>query len=561
MKENEAGRQNPVPSATQKSIRVQERNMTTRDRDTTISALARLAQSDKVSRRALMERAIALGLMAGPASALWSKAKAEAPKKGGHAIFGFAHGETADTLAADVLGNAHNVTFKTRMLRNCLVEVGTDGRLEPVLASEWAHGDQGATWIFTLRKGVEFHNGKTLDAQDVIESINLHRREETKSGGKALAAKIADIKADGDKVVFELKERNADFPYYLAQYFFTICPSQDGVLDYTSGVGTGPFVLERYEPGVAAVGTRNPNYFDPERPYFDSVELLSIRDTASRTNALVTGEVHGVDALDLKTAERIEATKDLGVVSVPGGSTMTMPMHANVSPFDIVDVRRAMKFAVDRVELRDKIFRGHASLGNDHPVAASDRFHNPDIPQREYDPDKARHHLKKAGLESIDVVLHTSDAAFSGAVDAAVLYAETAKKAGVTVTVQREPADGYWSNVWIKVPFCYSYWNARPTPDLMFVLAYTSDAAWGDTNWSNARFDELVVAARSELDTEKRKTLYHEAQWILHDEGSTIVPLFQNFVHGVNEKIGYGELTGSAPFDGFRAPARWWFKS
>ena len=85
-----------------------------------------------------------------------------------------------------------------------------------------------------------------------------------------------------------------------------------------------------------------------------------------------------------------------------------------------------------------------------------------------------------------------------------VLYAEHAKAAGINVNVVREPNDGYYSDVWLKKPFCMVQWGARPTPDQMFTLAYKDDAAWNESHWKNPRFNELLLMAKSELDDTKR---------------------------------------------------------
>ena len=262
--------------------------------------------------------------------------------------------------------------------------------------------------------------------------------------------------------------------------------------------------------------------------------------------------------MDPKTAAIMSNAPGIKVASVPGGSTITMPMLADKAPFSSQDFRLALKYAVNRAELRDKVFLGHASLANDHPVPTFDKFYNADIPQREYDPEKAKFHLKKSGFEGTKIQIHAADAAFSGALDAGRLYVESAKKAGIDIEVVREPNDGYWSNVWRKVPFCYCYWGARPTPDLMLSLAYICGAAWGDTNWCNEKFTNLIAAARVELDEAKRKAIYADAQWILHDQGATIVPLFQNIVHGLSDKVDTGgQMSGAQPLDNFRLFKKW----
>ena len=527
-------------------------------------ALRRVTAGKGLSRREFLERAAALGVGVATASAIWTRNAAAARKKGGHVRVGVDGGSTTDTLDITWSTGATHSQTMLETLRNKLVDYTKteDGRvgLEADLATEWWHSDKGKRWTFRLRQGVEFHNGKTLTARDVIDSMNLHRGEDTTSGGASMMKIVTDISADGDDVIFDLSEPAADFAYYLGQNVFGIGPSRDGVVDQ-SGVGTGPFILEDFEPGIRGAGRRNPNYFKEGKPYFDSFELLSVNDLPALSTGLRTGEFDVIPPVDPKRAARLDAEPGIRVVSVSGGSTITMPMHADKTPFDSVDFRLAMKYAVDRAELRDKIYRGHASLANDHPVPPFDQFYNADIPQRDYDPDKARFHLKKSGHEGTKIRIHASGAV-TGSIDAGVLYAESARRAGIDLEVVQEPVDGYWANVWAKVPFCYCWWGARPTPDVILTLAYICGAAWGDTNWCDERFTNLVAEARVELDPVKRKELYNEIQWILHDQGSTVVPVFQSWVHGISDRIDTGDdLMGAHPLDTYRAFEKWSFKT
>jgi len=156
--------------------------------------------------------------------------------------------------------------------------------------------------------------------------------------------------------------------------------------------------------------------------------------------------------------------------------------------------------------------------------------------------------------------LHTAEAAFQGADDAAILYQEHAKKAGIKIKVVREPSDGYWSNVWTKKEFCMCYWSGRPTEDLMFSVAYAADAPWNDAHWDNERFNKLLIEARSELDEKKRAEMYAEMQQICKDEGGTIIPMFAQIVEALSEKIAHGPISGHMEADGHRNAERWWFK-
>jgi peptide/nickel transport system substrate-binding protein len=212
----------------------------------------------------------------------------------------------------------------------------------------------------------------------------------------------------------------------------------------------------------------------------------------------------------------------------------------------------------------NKILLGHGAIGNDHPISSAQPFHNGEMAQRKYDPDKAKFHLKKAGMEGITLDLSTSDAAFSGAVDAALLIKDSAAKAGLNVNVVREPKDGYWSNVWNKKPWCACYWGGRPTADWMFASAYVNDSEWNDTAWKTGpaadRFNKLVIEARSELDVDKRRAMYYECQQLVSDDGGSLIPMFANYIHAVSKKIGHDEqVAGNWELDGNKNAERWWF--
>ncbi|MDZ7714541.1 MAG: ABC transporter substrate-binding protein [Rhodovibrio sp.] len=238
---------------------------------------------------------------------------------------------------------------------------------------------------------------------------------------------------------------------------------------------------------------RNPNYWKEGAGFFETAEVLSIKDSTSRTNALTTGEIHVMNRVDPKVVNLVSRRPGIRIEETSGNQHYTMPMHTDKAPFNDNHVRMALKLAMDRQEVLDKVLNGHGYLGNDHPIGKANRFYAEDLPQRAYDPEKAKWHLKQAGMENLKVDLSSSDAAFVGAVDAAVLFKEQAKQAGIDVNVKREPADGYWSDVWLKEPFCMSYWGGRPTEDWMFQVAYAAGASWNATNWKHERFNKLLL--------------------------------------------------------------------
>ncbi len=528
---------------------------------TTIDTLEARLREGRMSRRRFMEGALALGLSAPLAEAMMGRALADTPRRGGILRLGIGHGSTTDNLDPATYENLYTQVLGGA-IHNKLTVVSNTGELIGELAESWEATPDARQWTFTLRKGVEFHNGKSFSAEDVIASINHHRGEKSKSAAKPIADQIKEIRADGKHVVvFTLESGNADFPYLMSDYHLAIVPAKDGKADAGSGIGAGGYVLESFEPGVRSTVKRFPNYWKTNRAWFDGAELLAIIDTAARTNALQTGKIDAMDRVDLKTAHLLARDPKIEIVETSGNAHYTFAMRTDTPPFDNNDVRLALKYALKRKELLEKILRGHGYLGNDHPIGKANRYYAADLPQREYDLDKAKFHLKKAGYSSLSVELSAADAAFPGAVDAAVLYKEHAAPAGINIKVVREPNDGYWSNVWMKKPWCAVYWGGRPTEDWMFSTAYAADAPWNDTFWKNERFNQLLREARAELDEDKRRQMYYEMQKIVRDEGGAVIPLFNNYVMALSSRIGHDRLGNNWSLDGFRAIERWWFKA
>ena len=529
-----------------------------------IKDLEKAAQEGKLDRREFIKRAGALGLAAPFAATLLSQSvHAAMPKKGGKFVIGLGYGSTTDSLIPGANENGF-LSVLSYAFQNQLTEIDNEGRTVPELAESYEANADATTWVFKLRQGVEFHNGKTMTADDVIPSFNHHRGEDTKSAGKAFLTAVTSITKKGKyEVEFKLEEGNADFPSIVSSGQFPIVPAKDGVLDWQSYIGTGGYTLENFEPGVRASLKRSPNYFKSGRAHFDEIEMISLLDTTARQNAAMNGAVHAISRVDPKTVHLMSRVSNLKIVEATGTLHYTFPMRVDVAPFDNNDLRMAVKLSVDREQLVKKILLNHGALGNDHPISTANPYHNGDLPQRTYDPDRARFHLKKAGLEGVRLDLSTSDAAFAGAVDSALLMKDSAAKAGLNINVVREPKDGYWSNVWNKKPWCACYWSGRPTEDWMFSAAYTAGGKWNDTAWHTGaaadRFNKLVVEARAELDTRKRRELYYECQVIVNEHGGALVPMFANFIMALDKSVMHDKLAGNFDYDGYKAAERWWF--
>ena len=527
------------------------------DRDREIQHFTKLAAKGRMTRREFVGRMAALGVTAAMANTLLSTAvKAAGPNKGGTLKIGSTGGESTNTLDPALAASQvpyHNL----HAFAETLVEVKSDGSIDPRLAESVESSPDAKTWRFKIRSGVEFHNGKSVTAQDVMRTIERHSNEESKSGALGIVKGIESMSVDGDTFVMNLHTANADLPYLMADYHLMIQP--DGGFDNpAAGIGSGAYMLVSDEPGVRHLFKKNPNYWDSTRGHVDEVEIIVINDATARMAALQSGQAHIVNRVDPKVAGLLSRAPGVRVENVGGPGHYVFIMHCDTAPFDNNDLRLALKYAINRQEMVDKILMGFGSVGNDFPINASYPLFDSSIPQREYDAAKAAEHYKKSGHDGSPIILRVADGAFPGAVDAAALFQQSAAAAGIPLEIKREPNDGYWSEVWNKQPFCASYWGGRPVQDQMYSTAYLSTADWNDTKFKNADFDAKLLAARAELDDTKRKALYSEMANMLRDEGGLICPMFNDYVDGLSDKVQGWEKDGTGELMGGRASQVCW---
>jgi peptide/nickel transport system substrate-binding protein len=458
----------------------------------------------------------------------------ETPKRGGTLKLALGGASSTDRMDPSTTQNSMG-TVLNRLTYSTLLEVDAEGKLLPELAKSWSASAGADQWTFELQHGVTFHNGKPLTAADVVYSINRHFSADSKSGAKPLLAAVTKLEAKGDDaVVFTLKADNADFPYVLGDYHLGIVP--EGFTDWENAIGTGPFMLKSFDPGVRIVFERNPHYFRDGRPYVDAVEITAVNDGTARLGALQSGSVDVANRVETRIASQLKQSPGVEVVVSPSRTHYCFVMDTRVAPFSDPKVRLALKYAIDRKAILRNVLAGYGSIGNDQSIPEGDPFYAA-LPQHEYDPEKARALLKEAGHENLAIELSAADGAFAGAIDMAILFAESAKAAGINVTVKREADDSYWDTIWMKKPFYMSWFGGRPTADMMLTLAYQSGSSWNDTFFSDAKFDSLLDAARVSQDPAKRQEMYAEMQRIVWETGGYLIPVFANTIDACTTRV------------------------
>ncbi|WP_077034621.1 ABC transporter substrate-binding protein [Pelomonas sp. KK5] len=488
------------------------------------------------SRRDILGMLLAGGMQATLAGGLAGaalSAHAQTPRRGGRIRVAGGTAAITDTLDPAKMSNQTDYSRGT-MLYNGLTTL--DGNLapQPALAEEFTTKD-AKVWVFKLRKGVSFHDGKALSPADVVFSIMRHKDPATASKAKILADQIDSVKVSGPgEVTITLSAPNADLPVILGTFHFLIV--KDGTTDFNAGIGTGPFKLKEFKPGVRSIAVRNETYWKPGKPYLDEIEFVGIGDDGARVNALLSGDLDLAASINPRAVARVKSTPGYAIFSTQSGQYSSLIMRKDLGPGANPDFVLGMKYLLDREQMRKSVALGNAVIGNDQPIDPTNRFHFAGLPQRPFDPEKAKFHLKKANVGGAKIPVVVSPAA-TYSIEIALVMQQSAQRLGVNLDLKRMPADGYWSNHWLNSPVGFGNVNPRPSADSLLTLFFKSDAPWNESRWKDAKFDQLLVAARGETDLAKRKQMYADMQTMIHDDAGIGIPLFLASIDGHSSKL------------------------
>ena len=456
-----------------------------------------------------------------------------APRRGGSIRVASLSSSTADTL--DPAKGALSTDYvRHYMVYSGLTQYDENLNARLALAESLESHDQ-TLWNIKLRQGVEFHDGKALTAEDVVYSLQRHKIPETASKLATVAQQFEDIRAVGKhEVRLQLAGPNVDLPLILADSHFLIVPA--GATDLGKGIGTGPYRLESFQPGVRTIVVRNDKYWKSGAPHLERIELIGIPDEPSRVNALLSGDVQLVIAVNPRSTRRITESPEFDVLETPSGLYTNLIMRQDTHPTNNPDFILAMKYLFDRELIKRALFRGFATVANDHPVTPGNRYFAANLPQRQYDPERALFHLNKSGMAGARLPIFASPAA-TGSVDMAALLQLSASKVGLNLSINRVPGDGYWSNHWMKHPLGFGNVNPRASLDLLFSQFFKSDAPWNESGWSNPQFDQLLVAARGEGAESVRKQMYTDMQVLIHQHCGMGIPVFMSLIDGFDRRL------------------------
>lgn len=485
---------------------------------------------------ALAKPAAAAGRAARSASAI------QTPKRGGNLTVAMVGGTSADSLDGDDEINFPQV-MRNFALYNGLVALDQSGKhISLDLAEEITPNKNATEWTIKLRPGLEFHNGKSVTAQDVLYTFRRITNPKAPHNG---APALIPLDLHHSKVLnkrtlrLHMKTPYATFIEQICgNYYFAIVPVG---YDPKHPVGTGPFKFGSFTPGKQSVFNRNPNYHKHGLPYLDHLTIIdSFSDPNAQFNAVSSGQVDVAENAPPLLANQVHGNANLKALISKPGLWIPFVMRCDVPPFNNNQVRMAFKLIVNRPQMINVSVNGLGVVAND-VFGQWDPCYDHSL-HRQQDIEQAKHLLKKSGHENLSVVLVTSQFT-AGAVEAAQAFAQQAKAAGVKVKVREIPVTN-WFNGYTKWHFTQDFLAYSPFASII-AQTLLPTAPFNTTHFKSAKQDALYREANATVNTKKRCRLIKQMQRIQFEEGGYIIPSFNKQVDILAKNVNGFGLAGT----------------
>lgn len=420
-----------------------------------------------------------------------------------------------------------------------LVLSGPDLVARPVLAESWAPNQDGTVWTFKLRKGVKFHDGRVMTADDVVATFD--RLADPANGSNALSvfsgmlSKGGTRKVDDHTVEFHLEYANGGFPYAVStdNYNAVILPADYNFDFETKMIATGPFKLEKYTPKVGVSFVRNPDYWGGA-PNPDRIEISFYADYQPQILALQGGQVDVIQQMPVLQGIGLLNDPSVEIIGTPSVAHQQVHMRTDVAPFQDKRVRRAIALCLDRPKIVAGLMKGRAKIGNDSPFAAVYPSTDQTVPQREKNIAEAKELMAAAGMKGFETTLTTEK--YLEIPDYAVIIQNAVKEIGGKINLNVMDQGAYYGDAvygkspWLDSDMGITDYGHRGVPNVYLTAPLTSTGTWNSAHFKNAEYDGLVKTYVGALDLDAQRAAAGKIQRLLLDETPLIFSYFYDFL-------------------------------
>ncbi|UCI07009.1 ABC transporter substrate-binding protein [Mesorhizobium sp. B1-1-8] len=429
---------------------------------------------------------------------------------------------------------------------------GPDLVLKPALAESWKPNADGTVWTFKLRKGVKFHSGGEMKADDVVASID--RLADPANSSNALSVFTGTLqkgnskKVDDYTVEFHLDAPNGNFPYMLSSdnYNAVIIPASYKGGYEQSFDGTGPFKLEKYTPKVGASFVRNDDYWG-EKALPARTEFTFFSDMQAEILALQGGQIDIINQMPVLAGVAVLNDPNVEVLSLKSSAHQQLHLRCDDGPMKDPRVRRAIALSIDRDKLVAGLMKGRAVPGNDSPFAPVYPSTDQSVPQRKQDIAQAKQLMEAAGAgKGFKVTLTTER--YLEIPEYAQLVQNWVKEIGIDLELNILDQSGYYGDAvfgksnWLDSVMGITDYGHRGVPNVYLAAPLKSDGTWNAAHFKNKDYDQLAASYIAALDLEAQKATAGKIQKLLLEETPVIFGYFYDFLTATAKGV-----TGAQP--------------
>ncbi len=403
-----------------------------------------------------------------------------------------------------------------------LYKPNSDGELIPAVAESCTCSEDGLTYTFVLRDGVQFHSGAAVTAEDVIASIQACA--DSSSGTPLIPAfsNIADIQKQDEKtVVITLAQRDADFLSYIASVKAAIMPAGQTDAD-TNPIGTGPYRYVSRSVQENIIMEKFDAYWGTPA-YIENVTFKVCADADSLVMNLNGGAVDMMAHLPVSQAEQL--SDEFNVLEGTMNLVQGMYLNHDFAPFQDERVRQALCYAVNKEEILDIVSGGKGEILGSSMFPNFRKYYLPELSETyTYDVEKAKALLKEAGYENGLSFTVTAPSNYPQHVDTAQILAEQLKAVGVTVTIEQVEWNTWLSRVYSERQYEATVVgvDASNLTASAMLSRFCSDADNNFINYENAAYDAAYASAQTEMNDAAQTALYQECEIILAEDAANV---------------------------------------